>query len=68
MPKIPIWVILGRPRNGKCGGTFYDHLENLMAIWYNLWFRIVCGKLDYFPVASHSIQRVEDEEIEIKIF
>jgi hypothetical protein len=27
---------------------FYDHLENLMAIWYNLWpFGIICGHLVY---------------------
>jgi hypothetical protein len=30
-------------------GIFYDHLENFMAIWYNLWlFGIVCGHLLYF--------------------
>jgi hypothetical protein len=28
---------------------FYDHLEYLTAIWYNLWpFGIVCGRLVYF--------------------
>jgi hypothetical protein len=28
---------------------FYDHLEDLTAIWYNLWpFGMVCGHLIYF--------------------
>jgi hypothetical protein len=28
---------------------FYDHLEDLTAIWYNLWpFGMVCGHLVYF--------------------
>jgi hypothetical protein len=31
-------------------GTFDDHLEYFMAIWYNLWpFGIVFGHLVYFP-------------------
>jgi hypothetical protein len=30
-------------------GIFSDHLENFMAIWYNLWlFGIICGHLWYF--------------------
>jgi hypothetical protein len=30
-------------------GVFYDHLEYLMAIWYNLWpFGIVCVHLVHF--------------------
>jgi hypothetical protein len=30
-------------------GIFYDHLENFMAIWYNLWpFGIVCRHLVHF--------------------
>jgi hypothetical protein len=29
-------------------GIFYDHLEYIIAIWYNLWtFGIVCGHLVY---------------------
>jgi hypothetical protein len=34
------------------GVVFYDHLEYLTAIWYNLWpiyiVYIVCGNLVYF--------------------
>jgi hypothetical protein len=30
-------------------GIFYDHLEYITAIWYNVWpFGIVCGHLVYF--------------------
>jgi hypothetical protein len=30
-------------------GIFYGHLENFVAIWYNLWpIGIVCGHLLYF--------------------
>jgi hypothetical protein len=32
-PKIPIWLHLRGPWNGK----FYDHLDYFMAFWYILW-------------------------------
>jgi hypothetical protein len=36
-------------------GTFYDHLEYFMTIWYNLWtFGTVCGHLLYFTPISYA--------------
>jgi phosphotransferase system glucose/maltose/N-acetylglucosamine-specific IIC component len=34
-------------------GIFYDHLENVMAIWYNLWlFGIVWSFVVFFPIRN----------------
>jgi hypothetical protein len=35
--KSQFWVNFGRPWNGKCRYTWYDHVEYFTAIWYNLW-------------------------------
>jgi hypothetical protein len=56
-PKIPIWVNIGGPWNGKCWyilwlyGILDSHLEYLTDIWYILWpFGTFCNNLVYvFP-------------------
>jgi hypothetical protein len=49
IPKIPIWVVFGRPSRGKC--IVYAHLEYFTVIGCIVWpFGIFCGDLVYFTV------------------